>query len=87
MDNDIKELIDRQSKLQNNVDKYGIKINEYPKLDNGIVVEAVRLSDNYIRDKKEFDKHFSILRMFNESLTKEQKREMSKHRRKNREVK
>ena len=74
---EIKKLIDEKCNVLSK------KLNSFPKGDMGLVVEEIRLSNEYQSIKREFEKSFKELQEFNKWFMKRFKKEYAKERREN----
>ena len=77
-DEKIKELLNIRNKIQEKVDEYSEKLNNMPKLPNGLISDEIKKTKEYKLYSKKYDIYFKELQNFNSSLTNKQKRELRK---------
>lgn len=79
---EIKLLVRQKERIEQLVNGHSERLNEFPKLPNGLMSDEVRNSDFYKFHKEQYDKHFEELRNFNGRLTNKQKMELLKYKKK-----
>ncbi|WP_373194515.1 hypothetical protein [Mycobacterium marinum] len=83
---DIERIIQQKSQIEQNIDKHTKALNQCPKMSNGYIKETDRNTSYYQWHKKELDKHMQCLKNFNSLFTNQQKREISKYRREQKQL-
>lgn len=82
MTENIEELLKKSRQLEKVVSVLSDKLNSYEKNSLNLTIESIRFSSEYKQIDKKYHEAFKALQMFNKSLTKKQKQEMSQLRRK-----
>lgn len=83
---DIERIIQQKSQIEQNIDKHTKALNQCPKMSNGYIKETDRNTSYYQWHKKELDKHMQCLKNFNSLFTNQQKREISKYQREQKQL-